>query len=186
MCEILAEYFKNKLYLISIILNVLPKIENNKIIKHSYCSYRLHSLENFEFCIPKDFRITKLNPKELIEKLIKYINNFNCEDKWIINNSNRNNLIKNIIHFNYDYFKNLKEIYDNYYNTLEELIKIISILEKNITVEELDNIMKKTSELLHEMFNVCQINYIKCVLIVIYNNSNMNQNLKKELENFLK
>ena len=80
----------------------------------------------------------------------------------------------------------LYRIYDNYYNTIEELIKTLSVLEKDINVKELDNIMEKTSKLLNEMFNVCQVNYIKCVLIVIYNNSNINKNLKKELEDFLK
>jgi len=165
LCKAISQHYIIRSNIIATILSALS--QNGK---DGYCGSRLKSLESFKICLPPNTK------DKNIDELSRYINNFDNKScinvngyYKVLNEKERNIFMKSDNEFNIFYKRYVKKLNNDYKVSLNSLIEVLEVLknEKSINNKTLNEISRKTKEIIDDLYKKCQLNYIYAIIAFI-------------------
>lgn len=174
LCKAIAQNYIVRSNIIAAIANALPRKDKSGKLLGGFCQNRIRALEEYKICLPPEFKnINKETREKQIDIIIKYINNiekYQCDRVGgyyrILKNKEIEALMTSNNEFNTFYRKFTQQLKSQYNKSLEQLLNILEMLdsERVVNNDSLNKISGKAKEVLDDMYNKCQTNYVFAVL----------------------
>ena len=189
LCEKISKYYILKGNVIAVILSAIPRKKDN-VLTGSFCYSRFKALREGRLCLPPG--ITELETMSMDNKvrhLSKFINNtdeFKCKgvsgNYRILNEKEKQALVTNDNKFNKFYILYTAKLYNQYLESLRQLIGMLEVLESDYMINnaKLNEIALKVKTIIDAMHTSCQFNYISAILAYLRADLDVTQKDRKQ------
>ena len=190
LCQAIAQHFRVRSSIIATIISVLPRKEGNEWVG-GFCHSRLEALDRGRICLPPGGQLPK---EKRFEEILKYINNVEEEQcrsaagyYKILSLKEKRALVTGGSQFNIFYLKFTLQLKKQYYDSLRKLKEILFLLEHEAAVNNttLNELSRKTKDIIDDMYNKCQSNYLLAIIAYLKADLERTQETMIEEENLL-
>jgi len=189
LCERISKYYVLKGNIIAVILSAIPRKKDGKMVG-SFCYNRFQALKDGRLCLPPGINeLENMSLENKLRRLSKFINNmdeFQCKGVSgyyrILNEKEKTALVTNDSKFNKYYILYTAKLYNQYLESLRQLMGILEVLESDYAINnaKLNEIALKVKSIVDSMHTLCQFNYISAILAYLRADLDVSQRDRKE------
>jgi len=189
LCERISKYYLLKGNIIAVILSAIPRKKDGKLVG-SFCYNRFQALKDGRLCLPPGINeLENMSLENKLRRLSKFINNmdeYQCKSVSgyyrVLNEKEKTALVTNDTKFNKYYILYTAKLYNQYLESLRQLMGILEILESDYTINsgKLNEIAIKVKTVVDSMHTMCQFNYISAILAYLRADLDVSQRDRKE------